>query len=1002
MAHGMNGFHPNNIPSSSSNPYSDLPNATPIYNNPSHHRLSHHQPPPQQMHPPNQPQWNGSMRQNSMSQMPMPPVPQNQSFNQPGWPNNINQIHPQQFPNGMPAMGGFNMPFFSPQMMQDSFIVPPPVEPTEEKIILQTLVESKNRRESYKDALNSLHGRNGHTASQWKDYYLDHKDRLDETISVYLNPPKAALQAIKKPSPSAYRVEPSPARSLPPKPKQQDPAQRAPLPTTGKRNTINSLTAPAPVFGDRLPPPNADIQIPDPPSRSPSPPTVVIPHRGRGNKYTPEDRDFFLKFISWRLKGDPSLTRNDLCNMLAEKAPHHTAQSWASYWSNKHDVPDKILAAAKGDDYGPEESESEEERNIVRRRPKYNELSSEEDGEEKNSQSESDDDDDDDEPIKVCPESEMGQKGEPFTNADHYITAKYTLTLPNFDTVSGKERWEPYSERYPQRSAKSWAEYYRRNEEMIRRLARKIKRQGHDLSSSSIHNQRAQPSWASKDANVLHQAKRKHSLDLDAEGEDDNERPPSRNKRGRDDEAYNVTVALPPEPTRETNMDEEYDVIVLGTGLTECILSGLLSVEGKKVLHMDRNDYYGGDSASLNLTQLYRKFRPDQAPPAELGRDRDYAVDLIPKFIIASGELTKILVHTDVTRYLEFKQIAGSFVYRDGKISKVPSTEMEAVRSPLMGLFEKRRAKKFFEFLQGWKDNDPATHQGIDLNRDSMKTVYEKFGLEPGTQDFIGHAMALYLDDDYITKPARPTYDRIILYTSSMARYGKSPYIYPLYGLGELPQSFARLSAIYGGTYMLDKQIDKIVTDSDGKFVGVTSGGETVKAKQVIGDPSYFGAGSEKESGTLRVIEVGKVVRAICLLKHPIPGTDDSDSVQLIIPQNQVGRRNDIYIAMVSSTHNVCAKDIYVAIVSTIVETNRPELEIVPGLNLLGPIHEKFVSISPLYEPTSDGKQDNIFITRSYDATSHFETVVEDVQDVWQRVTGSPLVLKKREVDVQQ
>ena len=35
-------------------------------------------------------------------------------------------------------------------------------------------------------------------------------------------------------------------------------------------------------------------------------------------------------------------------------------------------------------------------------------------------------------------------------------------------------------------------------------------------------------------------------------------------------------------------MDEEYDVIILGTGLTECILSGVLSVQGKKVLHMDR------------------------------------------------------------------------------------------------------------------------------------------------------------------------------------------------------------------------------------------------------------------------------------------------------------------------------------------------------------------------------------------------------------------------------
>lgn len=446
-------------------------------------------------------------------------------------------------------------------------------------------------------------------------------------------------------------------------------------------------------------------------------------------------------------------------------------------------------------------------------------------------------------------------------------------------------------------------------------------------------------------------------------------------------------------------MDEEYDVIVLGTGLTECILSGLLSVEGKKVLHMDRNDYYGGDSASLNLTQLYRKFRPNQTAPTELGRDRDYAVDLVPKFIITSGELTKILVHTDVTRYLEFKQIAGSFVYRDGKISKVPSTEMEAVRSPLMGLFEKRRAKKFFEFLQGWKDEDPSTHQGINLDNDSMKTVYEKFGLEPGTQDFIGHAMALYLDDDYITKPARPTYDRIILYTSSMARYGKSPYIYPLYGLGELPQSFARLSAIYGGTYMLDKPIEAIVTDADGKFIGVTSAGETVKAKQVIGDPSYFGAG--QEGGKVRVLEEGKVVRAICFLKHPIPGTEDSDSCQIIIPQNQVNRRNDIYIAMVSHTHNVCAKDIYVAIVSTIVETSTPELEIAPGLSLLGPIYDKFVDITPLYTPTSSGQADNIFITRSYDATSHFETVVEDVQDVWKRVTGKDLVLKKREVDVQ-
>lgn len=187
-----------------------------------------------------------------------------------------------------------------------------------------------------------------------------------------------------------------------------------------------------------------------------------------------------------------------------------------------------------------------------------------------------------------------------------------------------------------------------------------------------------------------------------------------------------------------------------------------------------------------------------------------------------------------------------------------------------------------------------------------------------------------------------------------MARYGKSPYIYPQYGLGELPQSFARLSAIYGGTYMLDKKIESVNVGEDGYFTGVTSAGETVRAKKVIGDPSYFGAGAELGSGDgkMRVIETAKVVRAICFLKHPIPGTDDSDSCQIIIPQNQVGRKNgeylrlarltsDIYIASVSSAHHVCAPNVYVAIVSTIVETSVPEREILPGLQLLGTVLDK-------------------------------------------------------------
>jgi len=58
----------------------------------------------------------------------------------------------------------------------------------------------------------------------------------------------------------------------------------------------------------------------------------------------------------------------------------------------------------------------------------------------------------------------------------------------------------------------------------------------------------------------------------------------------------------------------------------------------------------------------------------------------------------------------------------------------------------------------------------------------------------------------------------------------------------------------------------------------------------------------------------------------------------------------------------------------------------------------RFVEVTPLYTPTTGDEADDIYITRSYDASSHFETVVEDVQDVWKRVLKKELVLKKRDV----
>lgn len=442
-------------------------------------------------------------------------------------------------------------------------------------------------------------------------------------------------------------------------------------------------------------------------------------------------------------------------------------------------------------------------------------------------------------------------------------------------------------------------------------------------------------------------------------------------------------------------MEEKYDAIVLGTGLKECIISGMLSVSGKRVLHIDKNKYYGGESASITpLEDLFKKFNMPTDGLDQYGKGRDWNVDLIPKFLMANGQLVKLLIHTGVTKYLEFKVVDGSYVYKGNKIFKVPADEREALSSSLMGMFEKRRFKNFLAFVQTFEFNDVGTWQDVDPKTTSAsKLMFDKFGLSRETGEFTGHALALYRNDDFLNEPCGDLITRIKLYCESLARYGKSPYLYPLYGLGELPQAFARLSAIYGGTYMLEKPVDEILTNEDGKAIGVRCGEEKAFCEQIYCDPSYVSDKVEK---------VGQVVRCICLLDHPIPNTKDSLSTQIIIPQNQVKRKSDIYISLVSYTHQVAAKGWFVAMVSTTVETSNPESELIPALQLLGPIKQKFFSVSDVYRPTDDGSKSQTFISQSYDPTSHFEETCADVLEIFRRGTGEDFDFSKIVGDVNQ
>ena len=452
-------------------------------------------------------------------------------------------------------------------------------------------------------------------------------------------------------------------------------------------------------------------------------------------------------------------------------------------------------------------------------------------------------------------------------------------------------------------------------------------------------------------------------------------------------------------------MNTTYDVIVLGTGLKECMLAGLLAKfpkktpgeekkEGAKILQLDRNGYYGSDSASLNLTNLWKHFNKGEVPK-QYGENRDWNVDLIPKYIMANGSLVKLLLKTNVSQYLEWKAVDGTFVYQydkggifskaKGVIHKVPATAGEAMKSSLMGLLEKNRFRKFMTFIQDYDAKDPKTQNGL-LPDAKFSEFFKKYGLEPNTIDFVGHAVALYTNDDYLEKKAIVTIDKMQLYMNSFGRYGNSPFIYPVWGLSGLAEGFSRLCALYGGTYMLNRDVDEILFDENGNFRGIKSQGEEAYGKILITEPSYV----EKLK---KVKPTGQVIRRICILNHTVPNTKDVDSCQIIIPQKQVNRKNDIFIAVLNSTHSVCKKGYYLAIISTNVETKDPKAELQPAMDIIGQPLEIFDKVSDIYEPIDTSFKDNIFITNSFDPQSHFENDTDNVIDIYQKITETKLDL---------
>ncbi|KAH9853364.1 GDP dissociation inhibitor-domain-containing protein [Lenzites betulinus] len=272
----------------------------------------------------------------------------------------------------------------------------------------------------------------------------------------------------------------------------------------------------------------------------------------------------------------------------------------------------------------------------------------------------------------------------------------------------------------------------------------------------------------------------------------------------------------------------DFDVVVLGTGLSESIAAAALSKAGFKVAHVDNNQYYGGDEASLTLDEL-AEWADSRAADASNGRSpsnysahqraryssisrsstippqsRQYAASLALSIVPSAGPHIDSLIASGVSRYGSFKLLEKVVVYdRPGFVQSVPGSKEDVFKSKALSLMEKRRLMRFLMFAAGEFEGKKELEgkEGILF----LQFLREAFSINDKPATAIAYALAFCTSAEETTLPAL---QRIRQYLRSAGRYGASPFLVGHYGgLGETAQGFCRTSAVKGGTYILGRQV---------------------------------------------------------------------------------------------------------------------------------------------------------------------------------------------------
>lgn len=371
-----------------------------------------------------------------------------------------------------------------------------------------------------------------------------------------------------------------------------------------------------------------------------------------------------------------------------------------------------------------------------------------------------------------------------------------------------------------------------------------------------------------------------------------------------------------------------YDVAIFSTGLPQSILSAALASAGLSVIHVDRNDYYADQWASLTLSELlkwtqsvqsksrgskqsttriedvelifpsssdFRDGKPgetSQLPESLASLDRHYAISLAPALLPATGPSIDCLIRSKVSSYATFRLLERTCVAsrQTGDdatlmLTNVPASKEDIFKTKALTLIAKRKLMKLLMYI-GTEDWQSDLSRDPDLARmPFVSYLAEVHNMSPNLVDAVAYGLCLCATPKETTEVAMK---RAKSHMQSVGKYGNSAYLVGQYGgAGELAQGYCRASAVKGGMFILAHEIKSVkrVEEENKWQIGIDGIEELVTADYLVASDEML---QELDLGNTQLHQVSasqlkaKVLyKAILVLDRPISFTSVSSGKEL-------------------------------------------------------------------------------------------------------------------------